>query len=352
MQFVGEKRPQSMSWINPRGWISHETTVSAVSLYDASTRAYHSHSFAPVGIANQLNTSYWTCAAGPDPVPPSQSPSSSSTSTSSATTPPHSKTKSSLIGPIVGAVVGGLLLCLLLAFFWYRRRQSKQRLLRIDAWKSETQSSQEPAPLLHRRALSEQSQITTTSNHSHALADAGESSPEMRSAGVVPQSKFGHIQQRLDTPVPPPPSATESSLVLTPPTHATPLPVSRKTTYVPVASPLSFPASSTFVSSTTSLSQDLPVTPPTMPPPSLPAVSFVTSPTRSIRRLKSRHSNPSLRRGRVDSIPRTPDSPPVSADDVEQRLLELRNEADRGLAEIRAQRTGSGEGEMPPPYNV
>jgi hypothetical protein len=230
----------------------------------------------------------------------------------------------------------------------------RQNLVRAEAWVNEKEITQEPAPLLHRRGLSEQSQATThtmTSSQSHISPHATEPSLEMHFAGISPESKSAHIHQRLGLAATSPPTATESSSIHTRHSHATPLHRAHKASREPVPNTPALPvASSALVSSTTSLTQESPVASPAI----LSSVlSLVTSPSRARRRLQSPDaSSSSLPRARVNSIPRPPDTPPVSTEDVEQRLLELRNEAERGLAEIRAQRTGSGEnGEMPPPYH-
>lgn len=308
-----------------------------VSLCDISADPCDIHCFTFAGVADQLNTSYWTCSAGNDglPILPTSISSSSPGSPSSLTTlKSNNSSKSKLIGPIVGGVVGGLMLFLLLVFCW--RRQQKQP--RVDPWSE----NQEPVSLLHRRGLSNQSQATTrttTTSRSH-VTPYYESPSEMRSAGINPRREFGHIQKRVPAPADPP--AAESLVVLAPDSSTTSSHPMVKATVR--SAPHMEPSAST--SSPESVSQELPSIV-ALPMPS--AVTFVTSPTRAHTRQKSQNtSSSSLHHVRLYSLP---DTPPVSTEGVEQRLLELRDEAERGLAEIRAQRTGDDE-IMPPPYHL
>jgi hypothetical protein len=225
------------------------------------------------------------------------------------------------------------MLFLLLVFCW--RRQQKQR--GVDSL-SENQQS---VSLLHRRGLSDMSQATTrttTTSRSH-ITPYYESPSEMRSAGINPRREFGHIQKRVPAPADPP--AEESLAVLAADSSTTSSHPMVKGTVR--SAPHMEPSAST--SSPESLSQELPSI---VAPPMPSALTFVTSPTRAHTRQKSQNtSSSSLPRGRLYSLP---DTPPISTEGVEQRLLELRDEAERGLAELRAQRTGDDE-VMPPPYH-
>ena len=337
--------------------------------------ACSAHCIATVGMATQNGSQYWLCAPGPDtlsplPTTPTANTSTSPTNLTNPTTLPISNVegnKSKLIGPIVGGIVGGLLLSLAL-FWWsrYRKRIQDRGLYRIDAWK-DGDDSQGPSPLLHRRGMSEQSNMTTRTSQStattqsHITPYSAERSPEsMRSPIVSGPAKFALIQERLNADAAaaasPSTETSENSDMLSQDSH---VPLMRKTSAGPDT-----PLVPSLIASVPTPPEDVHFVPPPVPPipsniplpASPPAVSFVTSPSRSRHRPKSRNpstsSLPTRSRIHSTSAPPPPDSPPISTDDVEQRLLELRNEAERGLAEIRAQRGVSLIGEMPPPYHL
>ena len=333
------------------------------------------HRIATVGMATQNGSRYWLCAPGPDPLSPLPTASTAHASTiptnvANPTALPISNVggnKSKLIGPIIGGVVGAFLL-LCLALFWrYRKRTQDQGLYRVDAWKHEDDSG--PSPLLHRRGMSEQSNMTTRTSQStattqsHITPYSAERSPEsMRSPVVSGPAKFALIQERLNAAAAASPSTetSENSDMLSQDSH---VPLMRKTSAGPDT-----PRVPSLIASVPTPPEDVHFIPPPIPPlPSNipipttpPTVSFVTSPSRSRHRPKSRNpSTSSLPRSQITSAsvpspppPPLPNSPPISPDVVEQRLLELRDEADRGLAEIRAQRGVSLIGEMPPPYHL
>jgi hypothetical protein len=315
-----------------------------------------------VGAATQLNSSYWTCNAGNDGLPTLPSTAGlpvSSSNTSSTTTQLNStgSKKSKMVGPIVGAVVGAIILCLILAYLWRRRRRD----LSAHPWTGDD-SSQEPASLLHRRGLSEQSSATTrttTTNHSLVSPYSFQQSPEMRSASAI-QAQASRPSKRSVTHYVAPslgqaPPADDNLAALSDESHTTPSshPAVGKE-HVQIA-PLEISddthiVAPDFVTSPISFAHELPAGIAIPPIPTM-----VTSPVRARPRFKSRNTSssslPHVRQQSQQSIPDPPDSPPF-VEHVEQRLLELRNEAERGLAEIRAQRTGSADGsEMPPPYN-
>jgi hypothetical protein len=258
-------------------------------------------------------------------------------------------------------VVGAVILCLILACLWRRRRRDwSAHPWSAHPWTGDD-SSQEPASLLHRRGLSEQSSATTrttTTNHSLVSPYSFQQTPEMRSASAIHAQTSRPLKRSVSYAVAPglgqAPPTDENLIALSDESHTTPSshPVVGKEMAPLETTNETHIVAPNFVTDPISFTHELPAG---IAVPPIPTV--VTSPTRARTRFRSRNTSnsslPHVRQQSQQSIPDLPDSPPfVGVEHVEQRLLELRNEAERGLAEIRAQRTGSAEdGEMPPPYH-
>jgi hypothetical protein len=363
------KGPRSMPTMPVKAWISGGITATVVRLSRSLILLVELIASHRKGIATQNGSRYWLCAAGPDPLSPlspsaTGAPASPTNAIIPSSLPASSsgRTKSTLIGPIAGAAIGALLLGSILFFCWYRRRTQNRKKYRVDAWKGGDNDSKAPSPLLHRRGLSEQSTMSTHTSHSansHLAPFVAERSPaEIHSTSMSGPGKFAIIQERLNAAASPSTETSESSDMLSQDSHLnSPLPVRKGSTGHTTPQSFGHSFRGAILSRDGEIIPPVPPIPRRVPVPALPpAVSFVTSPTRSRPRPASRNASTStLGHARFDSTSTSaplPDSPPVSTEDVEQRLLELRNEAERGLAEIRAQRGLSLVGEMPPPYHL
>jgi hypothetical protein len=363
MRSAGATVLPSTPAMHPRGWISVEIIVQAVGLmqYFNLEPAMFIPSIS-VGVATQVNNSdYWICgsltrlvSSLPDPMLLTSTRTRGTQSTSSASSAyVASGSNKKMMGPLIGGVLGGILVLSLIFLTWRcRRRMRRRQPVGFDVGIS-TRTSSEPAPLLHRRELSEQSQAmsqlsrTTTDleNPVSPLLIIGHEtrSMEIPSLPHVARSerRYQHsdMGQHADTasPVSPP---ILRGLDLAHDSHTT--------IHTRFDRSVSGHDPTSPVSPTTTLDISSQVAIPSESPATAPQVFREKSqyyPSSSIARVRRPPTPP----------PPLPNPMPVSTEDLEQGLRDLRDEAERRLAAMRAQRVLSSEvqegGEMPPPYH-